>query len=200
MQEYVLGLILTYKYAIIFPAALFFGPVISLFSGFLLRLEYVELLPVSLALAGGELTGDVVWYWLGRRYGKSFVDRFGGYFGITTKSISFVKMMFHKYHDLIVLLSKLTAGFGFAPAIFFTAGLSHVHFGRYMALNVIGQIVWTGGLLAAGYYLGHFYLVANSIIERTFFFVGIAVALFLIFLAARALRMKATHFESAEAE
>lgn len=164
-----LGLLATYKYVIMAPAALLFGPIVSLASGFLVRLGVVALLPSCIALAAGELTGDVLWYWLGIRYGERFVGRFGHHFGITEERLTSAKELFHRYHDPIILISKLTAGFGFAPAIFFTAGLSRVHFGRYMALNIAGQIVWTTVLIALGYSIGHLYAQVGTVIGRVFF-------------------------------
>lgn len=164
--ETLLQLITDYKYVIMAPAAAFIGPIASLISGFLLRLGTVDLIPTCIALAGGELTGDVIWYWLGRRYGESFARRFGQYVGITEQTLSQARRTFQRYHDAIIFISKLTGGLGFAPAIFFTAGLSRIHFGRYMALNVLGQIVWTSGLLAVGYFLGHFFITIGNAIER----------------------------------
>lgn len=160
------NLLLAYKYALMAPAALLLGPTVSLLSGFLLRLGYVELVPTWLALAVGELVGDALWYWLGRRWGDSFVGRFGRYVGITPDTLESVKHMFNRYHDAIIFFSKLTAGFGLAPAIFFTAGLSRVPFRRYMALNVAGQILWTSGLLAAGFFAGNIFASVNSVFGK----------------------------------
>ncbi len=174
-------LIMHYRYAALVPGVLLFGPATSIVAGFLIRTGYIDLLPTCLTLAGGELASDVVWYWLGRRYGHSFVGRFGRYFGINDETVSKAKRVFHLYHDWIIFISKLTAGFGFAPAIFFTAGLSHVPFRRYMVLNVAGQIVWTGGLLAVGYFLGHLYSQIGSTIEKVLsigFILFVLVALF----------------------
>jgi len=165
---FVVNLLLAYKYALMAPAAFLLGPTVSLFSGFLLRLGYVELVPTWLALAAGELAGDVLWYWLGWRYGDSFVARFGRYVGITPHAIENVKHMFNRYHDAIIFFSKLTAAFGLAPAIFFTAGLSHVPFRRYMLLNIAGQVIWTSGLLAAGFFAGNIFASVNSVLGKIF--------------------------------
>jgi membrane protein DedA with SNARE-associated domain len=146
--------LLQYKYAIMAPAAFLLGPVVSLVAGLLLRAGELELLPTCLVLAGGELAADVFWYWLGRRYGERLVRGPGKYFGLTKKSVEQAKDLFRRNHDRIIFISKITGGFGFSTAIFFTAGLSNMPFARYMRLNGGGQIIWTAGLLAIGYFFG----------------------------------------------
>jgi membrane protein DedA with SNARE-associated domain len=67
---------------------------------------------------------------------------------------------------MIIFTSKITAGFGFAIAILFTAGVSRVPFRRYMMLNIAGQFLWTAGLLSIGYFLGHIFLRVNDAFEK----------------------------------
>lgn len=164
--EFLTQLLLTYKYAVIPPIVFVFGAPVSLVAGFLLRLDVLELLPTCLMLALGELAADVLWYVLGFRYGDSFVKRFGPYVGISADSIARVKKLFERRHDSIILLSKITAGLGFGTVIMFTAGLSRVPFRRYLILNMIGQSIWTAGLLSIGYFLGHLYVEVSGVFER----------------------------------
>lgn len=175
---FILELIAEYKYLLIAPAAFLFGPPVSLATGVLLRIDALSLIPTCLALVAGELGGDVLWYWLGKRYGDSFSLRFGRYAWITEKSIASTKELFSKHHDIILFTSKLTAGLGIAPVVLFTAGLSHVPFRRYMMLNIAGQFLWTAGLLSAGYLLGHVYLEISGAFEKIALiaFVGVLLA------------------------
>jgi len=159
-------LLTEYTYLLMAPAIFLFGPIVSLTAGVLLRLEVVDLVPTALALAAGELGSDVLWYWIGRRYGDRFVNKYGKYFGITGASVESVKKLFAQHHDFIIFTSKITAGFGFATAVLFTAGLTRVPFGRYMMLNVAGQFLWTAGMLSVGYFLGHIYLKVGGAFEK----------------------------------
>lgn len=166
MQVDLLQLLSTHSYAIMTPAAFIFGPTTSLVAGFLLRIGTVTVVPTFIALAIGELFGDVLWYWLGRSQGKKFVERFGGYVGITGTSIDRARSIFERHHDKIILITKLTAGFGIVSVIQFTAGMSRVSFKRYMALNIFGQIVWTTVLLCIGYSIGHLYTQVSGIFGK----------------------------------
>lgn len=173
----VIGLMQQYGYIFIFFAAPFVGPLISLASGVLIRLEVLSLVPVYATLMASELTADMLWYWLGYHWGDPFVVRYGHYVGITEKRIEHTKAVYHRYHDSIIFIAKITAGFGVAPVIFFTAGLSRVPFRRYMLMNVLGQIIWTAAMLAIGYYLGHMYLSVNGWLGRVSYIALIAFVL-----------------------
>lgn len=166
-----------YTYLIIPLTVFVLGPIVSLAAGVLLRLDVINLIPTILALAAGELVSDVLWYWLGRRYGERFVQRFGHYVGITQASVAYAKDLFSRHHDLIIFTSKLTAGLGFAVPILFSAGLSRVPFRRYMMLNIAGQFLWTAALLSIGYFLGHIFLRVNDVFEKMALFALFAILL-----------------------
>ena len=172
-------LIMQYRYVAMVPGALVFGPAISIVAGFLVRLGYIELIPAALALAAGELTGDIVWYWLGKRWGEPFALRYGRYVGISASSLSSVKTMYDRYHDIILFISKITSGFGFAPAVLFAAGIARVPFRRYMIFNMAGQVFFTGMLLALGYFFGHLYLQVTGVFEKILIF-ALAVAVLML--------------------
>ena len=179
--EFLIQLLLTYKYAIIAPAVFVIGAPVSLVAGILLRLEVLEIVPTCLMLAVGELTADVLWYWLGIRYGDSFVKKYGRYVGITRTSIAYTKELFEKHHDIIIFTSKITAGLGFGTVIMFTAGLSRVPFRRYMMLNIAGQFLWTAGLLSLGYFLGHLFTEVSNIFEKmALFALGVIILVSII--------------------
>jgi len=183
-------LIMQYRYAAMVPGALIFGPAISVVAGFLIRLGYIEVIPTALALAAGELTGDIIWYWLGKRWGEPFALRFGRYVGITPSSLSTVKVMYDRYHDIILFLSKITAGFGFAPAILFAAGIARVPFRRYILFNMAGQVFFTSMLLALGYFFGHLYLQVTGIFEKVLIFALAVLVLALLVGFGRYLRAR----------
>jgi membrane protein DedA with SNARE-associated domain len=178
--DVVLLLISQYRYAFLVPGALFIGPLVSLTAGALIRIGVLDLTTTALVLMSTELLGDVFWYWVGSVWGEPFISKFGRLVGISEFRVSAAKILYKKHHDLIIIISKLTAGFGFAPAIYFTAGLSKVPFGRYMIINTIGQIIWTFTMLGIGYYLGHFYLQVNGALEKLFFITSVIVIVAII--------------------
>ncbi len=165
-HQQVLGLIIQYKYYIIVPATLFEGPVVMLVSGFLVKLGYLSLIPAYIFLMIGDFLGDILWYCVGYFFGEKFVRKYGKYVSVSEQNIESVKRLFNKYHTSILLISKLTMGFGFAIVTLITAGLVKIPFRKYVVLNAVGEFIWTAILMSVGFGLGKFYLTIDSILGK----------------------------------
>jgi membrane-associated protein len=153
-------------YIFIALVASFEGPILSMLGGVLLHSGYMSLVPLYLSLMIGDLLGDTFWYFLGRHLGEPFVKKHGHYFSINQKQVDIVKKIFHKYHNRILILSKITMGFGFAIVTLFTAGMIKIPFKKYILLNAFGQLVWTGIMIMVGYAFGNLYLSINGILGK----------------------------------
>ncbi len=182
MHDTLIQFAITYKYAFLVPAAFLEGHVITLIAGFLSRLGYLNPFLAGACVALGNLLGDVALYWLGYHKGLAITTGWGKYFGITDDSIEWVTGLFHKHKSRILLASKLTNGFGLAMAVLFTAGMTRIPFRTFMLWNTIGECLWTGILIALGFFLGHLYVMIDNVVWR----IGvIGVVLVLIFLMMR---------------
>jgi membrane-associated protein len=159
----------THEY-LVYPIIMFLacaeGPWLSLIFGVLLRLGDFSFFPVFMSLMLGDLIGDSAWYYIGRRYGNRFVAKYGKYFKVTTSGLDRMTRLFHHYKHSVLFLSKISNGFGFALITLMTAGMVRIPFGRYMLVNLLGQFLWTGLLLGAGYFFTHLYLTINSVLGR----------------------------------
>ncbi len=177
-------------YLIIVVLAIIEGPFLSLTSGALLFAGYFHFWPLYFSLMLGDLIGDVGWYTIGYWWGHRFVARFGQYFDLTEKHINKVKEIFHRHHEKILFFSKTTNGLGLALAILFTAGLSHIPFRRYLAINFMGQLIWSGLLIAIGYSFGNLYVTINSVIGKAFLVIVVVILLLGIIRLIRQLQRK----------
>ena len=149
---------LTYKYLLIFLAAIAEGPVLMTFSGFLLKVGYASFWPLYVVLMAGDLTADILWYGVGYYYAHPFVKRFGHFFGVNEALLAKTQAAFARHQKTILFLSKITMGFGFALVVLITAGMVRVPLRKYILFNALGQFVWTGLLLSVGYFFGNLYL------------------------------------------
>ena len=165
-----------YKYPLIVILTLIQSPIISILAGFMYKLKFVSLVPAILAVMCGDLIGDMIWYYLGYHFGPVFVKKFGRFFSITQKNIETIEKFSTGRETMILTISKLTTGFGFAPVVLFTAGMIKVSFQKYMAINVFGQIFWTSALFAVGYLFGNLYDSINNDIWR----ISVAAALIIL--------------------
>jgi membrane protein DedA with SNARE-associated domain len=82
-MEQTLLLLQQYGYYILFPFAVFEGPIIGVIAGFLAAAGKMNVLGVFLVLIAGDMVGDVMYYGLGRWGGRTIVVRYGRYIGIT---------------------------------------------------------------------------------------------------------------------
>lgn len=184
MQEFLISLStehLLWAYLVIIIVAILEGPILSILLGIMIKLGYFPLIPTYIILMLGDLLGDVIWYGLGYFYGLPFVKRFGEYFDITPEKIKKVEAIFHHRKKSILIISKLTNGFGFAIVTLFTAGLVRIPFKTYFALNTLGQFMWTFLLVGAGYFFSDLYLTFDTVFARlsTIGLFGILVLMFL---------------------
>ncbi len=180
-METLLASILLYKYVLLIPLAIIEGPMVSIYSGFLIQDGTMRVAPAYLALMLGDLLGDIWWYAVGYFSGTPFIRRFGKYFSITEASVATATRVFHRHKDFILLFSKITTGFGLALAVLVTAGIVKVPFRRYLFLNFLGQIVWTGMMLSLGYFFGHLYARIEGVFGRLSLFAAFVVFVFALF-------------------
>ncbi len=171
--------LLTYRYSIAYPLAIAEGPVVMMICGLLVRLGFFEFWAIYFILIAGDLTGDVVWYLVGRHGARSFIHKYGRFLSLTEANVEKAERFFQNHHIKILLISKITMGFGFAIATLIAAGAAKVPFKKYFAINFFGQFVWTGILMAVGYFLGNLYFVVDKGLRWAF-----VIALIIIGLAA----------------
>lgn len=164
---HILAIALTFtakiKYILLFVGALVEGPILMVVSGFLLRYEVFSPVPLYIALIGGDLVGDVLWYYLGYFFAEPLIRNHGKFIGVTPELFEKAKGLFSKYHEKILVISKLTLGFGFAVGILMVAGVTRVNFRKYMLINILGEFILVAMLLSFGYFFGELYRrVAND--------------------------------------
>ena len=172
-----------YRYAILFFAGMFEGPVATLTGGFLIRTGQLDFLPAYLALLIGDAIEDLGWNFVGYHGFARIIEKHGHRFGITQEAEKKVRHLFHRYHERILLVSKLTMGFGFAIVTLVTAGTLRVPLRTYVLLNLAGGVVWTGMLIGVGYLFGNVYDTVPSTYKLAFVTFGASLLLTLLFLA-----------------
>jgi len=155
------------KYILIFIGTIFEGPVVMMGSGFLFGLGQFSFWPMYLALVFGDFVADIGWYCLGRFGTRTIIYKYGHFIGLTPTTVERVENQFIKYHQKILIISKLTMGLGFAAVVLVVAGIFKVPFKNYVILNLVGGFIWTGLLVAVGYFLGN--ILATVPIEMKIF-------------------------------
>jgi membrane protein DedA with SNARE-associated domain len=167
------------KYFLIFAGSYLEGSAVMMTTGLLWHLGRVEFLPAYTALFLGDILSDTMWYTIGHYAARPFLARWGHLFGMDPEVIEKVKRRFHHYHTKILVISKLTMGFGLAVPILMVAGMLHVPFSRFLLINVVCGVVWILALMGIGYYFGNLLVYIPKNLQVT-----LAVAIPLLFFFA----------------
>ena len=160
--------LLAFRYPIAYPLTIVEGPVVMLLSGFLVRLGFFAFWPIYLVLIAGDLTGDIVWYWVGRSGARTIINKYGRFLNLTEENVDRAEKFFHEHQVKILFISKITMGFGFALATLVAAGAAKVPFKKYLTINFIGEFIWAGILVGAGYFLGNLYTLVDKSLRIAF--------------------------------
>jgi membrane protein DedA with SNARE-associated domain len=164
----ILGFLSFSRYAVVFVLCIVEGPIVMISSGFLYRLGQFYLLPLYFSMVAGDFVADLAWYAVGRFGAWPLINRYGKYLNITPQIIHKVEQRFKTYQNKILFISKITMGFGFALATLIVAGLLRVDFKKYALLNFLGGFIWTGLLMAVGYFFGDVYYVLAAPLKVVF--------------------------------
>jgi membrane protein DedA with SNARE-associated domain len=151
-----------YRYVAIFFGATIEGPILMVAAGFFVKLGHFNAILAFLIFVAGDVTGDFIWYAIGRYFFHPIVSRFGKYFDVTEELVEKMKMNFNHHDRKILFLSKLTMGFGFAIAIMLAAGASRVSLKTFGIYNLVGSMIWTALLMSVGYFFGQLYQQAEE--------------------------------------
>jgi membrane protein DedA with SNARE-associated domain len=179
----ILGFAAYFRYPLVAFGTIIEGPILMIASGFMYRLGLFELVPLFLAILIGDLIGDVFWYIVGRYFAEPVLSRHGKFVGITPERFERIKGLFSKYHERILIFSKVTIGLGLALGVLVVAGATKVSFKKYMLINLVCGFFLVAIMLTIGYFFGEVYsrisdnfkiaflvLVAVLILSFSYFF------------------------------
>ncbi len=143
------------KYPLIFTGCYIEGTVVMLATGILWHSGTVAFWPAFITLWLADFLADLMWYAVGYFGARKFIDRWGHHVGLSPENLAKVERRFHKHHTWILLISKLSMGFGLAVATLTTAGMLRVSLYRYTLINGLGGVVWVFAMMVVGYYFGN---------------------------------------------
>ena len=149
-------------------------------------LPLVVLVTVFCAIAG-----DQVGYWFGKRVGPALFDRPKSRIfnpDYVTKAHNFLE----KYGAKTIVMARfIPIVRTFAPIV---AGVGSMRYRTFVMYNIIGGLIWGGGVTTIGYFLGEVELVKNNIEIASLFIVGLSVLpIVLEFVRHRRFKARTSH-------
>ncbi len=165
------------------------GPIITVISGFLIKLGFLNATITVPLLIVGDITGDLLHYYVGK-----YISRFGwaqnlGYlFGYKKKKEKTLEENFKKNTGRTILLSKISHGIG--GIIQISAGVAKVDVKEFLTYSFIGTVPKALILLLLGYYIGSSYQKIDSIFDAVANVTITIFVLVILYILARTLTRK----------
>ena len=126
--------------------------IIMPFSGFLAARGAFALWAAVCAGVLGNIAGSLIFYWIGLRWGRPFIDRFGKYFLIHPRDVDLAERWFARWGIWAALIGRLLPAI--RTYISFPAGVARMHLGKFIFFSSIGIIPWVWFLGWLGARLG----------------------------------------------
>ena len=119
----------------------------------------------------GESTG----YWLGRRYGVTLLRRLPLIRRLEPK-LQHAEKYFEDHGGKTVAIGRYASAVG--ALIPFVAGISRMHYGRFLAFDIPAVVLWAAGISLVGYVFGANLETVDEILSRSgWIMLGALVAL-----------------------
>jgi membrane protein DedA with SNARE-associated domain len=175
----------TYGYLIFFPLAVLEGPAVTVIAGFLVSLGYFNFLLIYVLAVAADLTGDMIYYAIGRWGGERIMAR-GRFLHIRADQLERIRKYFQEHAGRALLFGKWTISAG--AVILMAAGMARTSIRKFLWFNLIGTLPKSLVFLLIGYYFGRAYREIDRYFEY------ISVAIFLIMVLAVAVYFFDKHF------
>ena len=119
--------------------------------GFLASQNILSIQYLTLGCFVAAVLGDSVGYWTGNRFGRKLFQREDSWL-FHKKHLVSAQGFYEKYGKKAIVLARFVPLVRtFAPIV---AGIAAMHYGTFLAYNVVGGLIWTFGVTLLGYYLG----------------------------------------------
>jgi membrane protein DedA with SNARE-associated domain len=151
--QYIFEFLKHYGYWAMLPLMIIEGPVVTIISALLASLGAFFWPIVLIFSIAGDMIGDLIFYWLGLKFGMGFVNSVGKYIGITEKLVLRMEKYFQNHGGKTIFLVKSTTGLCWAT--FVAAGIVKMDLKKFVKYSFLGGVVWSSFLVAMGYFYGY---------------------------------------------
>jgi membrane protein DedA with SNARE-associated domain len=99
------------------------------------------------------ILGDNIGYLIGRLGGRALILRYGRYVFLTGERLEKAEGFFGRHGGKIVVVARFIEGLRQANGII--AGITGMHWLRFLACNALGAALWVGTWVSVGYLAGN---------------------------------------------
>ncbi|MDD3120286.1 MAG: DedA family protein [Candidatus Gracilibacteria bacterium] len=121
-----------------------------------------KLLFIVIAAGIGAILGDFVAFYLGKKFGKSFFDKYGDIVGIGNTEITYLEKQLEKNGFWFLVLGKFNNFIhNYMP---FIAGTTQMENKKFWIFNIIGSIAWVIVIILLGaFFHNNYEMILNNL-------------------------------------
>jgi membrane-associated protein len=130
------------------------GEIGVILGGVLANQHKLGLAVVLVAAIAGAVIGDSIGYWVGKRYGEALLSKIPNRI-LKPEHVTRSEETIRKLGGKAVFVGRFTAALrALVPGM---AGMSRLHYGRFLAWNFLGGALWGTAFVVLGYLAGSQY-------------------------------------------
>lgn len=136
-------------YGVLFLVMIVMGEEAILFAGMLSHLGFMNFWIMMLVALAGAYTGDLIFFWMGWKYGEAVIDKFGKYIFIPRKRFIKVSKIFQNNGRWILVVSKFI--YGLSHLTLLAAGAAKMPIKKVVKNQLWSSLVWVMTFGGIGY-------------------------------------------------
>jgi membrane protein DedA with SNARE-associated domain len=149
------------------------------FCGYLIYTHRLHFGFTYLAGVTGSLCGITISYWLGLRFGRLVLMRFGKYIHLTPERVTKVEQQFERFGPGLLTIGYFIPGVRHFTAV--VAGMSGLRWRRFALFAYPGAALWIGTFLTLGYVVGERWEHTTAVVHRYLLMAtGVAAVILLV--------------------
>ena len=158
-------------YSLMFAYAAAHSLLLTLFAGYAVNSGALDLGKLILVCWSGTFTGDVIRFWIGRRFGTSWLKSFPK----LERTVQTAARLADHHYVWMILFHRYPHGIRSVAG--FAYGMSQLPWSTFLALNFVAAGLWSCAVVSAGYAFGQ---VSEKVMSDAS--AGVAFALLVAFL------------------
>ena len=173
--------VISHGYFLFYITAIVEGTLVTAAAGVAAGLGYYNIFIIILIAIAGDLTADLVYYFIGYKGRILVIEKYGHYFGVTKERVEKIEKMVHKHFRKTMVVVKLSPIIPIPGLI--AIGASHVPLKKFMGMSVLITLPKAMFFSLLGFYsLKTYMYLTNSIKSGTFYIGGLVLVIFIIYL------------------
>lgn len=176
----VLQLLYEHRYIFAFAGAMLEGNFTIILCGVLFKFGYFNVWGLLTALISGYFLNGIFWYFLGRIFGHTIIEKWIKRFKTGRKIIDKLESYFQQHSAKTIFLTRIT--YSISMFSFMIAGSLKMNLRKFLIVSLIAGICWVLMMAGIGYGFGAGFQTLNNATRGITF--GIIIAVFLLIVLA----------------